>query len=127
MTDSAASAQRVLAEVSVGVRVRVHPALCEGWGNCHRFAAAVYPLGADGYLDLVRALPGVVRVESAKVWPKEDGSPTPAHRVVDAYFADYDAACAAVRTQAAGALFPETFRLGTGGVTVLFSDVEVDR
>lgn len=52
MTDSAASAQRVLAEVSVGVRVRVHPALCEGWGNCHRFAAAVYPLGADGYLDL---------------------------------------------------------------------------
>ncbi len=82
---------------------------------------------ADGYLDLVRALPGVERVESAKVWPKEDGSPTPAHRVVDAYFADYDAACAAVRTQAAGALFPETFRLGTGGVTVLFSDVEVDR
>jgi len=52
VTDSAASAQRVLAEVSVGVRVRVHPALCEGWGNCHRFAAAVYPLGADGYLDL---------------------------------------------------------------------------
>ena len=52
MTDTAASAQRVPAEVSVGVRVRVHPALCEGWGNCHRFAAAVYPLGADGYLDL---------------------------------------------------------------------------
>lgn len=35
-----------------GVRVRVHPSVCEGWGNCHRFAAAVYPLDADGYLDL---------------------------------------------------------------------------
>lgn len=79
---------------------------------------------ADGYLDLVRALPGVERVESAKVWPKEDGSPTPAHRVVDAYFADYDAACAAVATPAAGALFPATFGMGTGGVTILFSDVE---
>lgn len=79
---------------------------------------------ADGYLDLVRALPGAQRVESAKVWPKEDGSPTPAYRVVDAYFADYDAACAAVRTEQAGTLFPVSFGLGTGGVTILFSDVE---
>ena len=81
---------------------------------------------ADGYLDLVRALPGVRRLEAAKVWPKEDGSPTPAYRQVDAYFDDYDAACAAVRTEAAGALFPATFQLGTGGVKILFSDVEVD-
>jgi hypothetical protein len=84
---------------------------------------------ADGYLDLVRALPGTRRLEAAKVWPKEDGSPTPAYRQVDAYFDDYDAACAAacaaVRTQAAGALFPATFQLGTGGVKILFSDVEV--
>ena len=34
------------------VLVRVHPGLCEGWGNCHRFAAAVYPLDAEGYVDL---------------------------------------------------------------------------
>lgn len=34
------------------VLVRAHPGLCEGWGNCHRFAAAVYPLDAEGYLDL---------------------------------------------------------------------------
>ena len=79
---------------------------------------------ADGYLALVRALPGVERIESARVWPKEDGSPTPAHRIVDAYFADYEAACEAVKTPAAGALFPATFELGTGGVKVLFSDVE---
>ncbi len=82
---------------------------------------AVY---ADGYMDLVRALPGVQKVESSKVWPKEDGSATPAHRIVDAYFADYATACATLATAAAQALFPATFHLGTGGVTIIFSEVE---
>ncbi len=79
---------------------------------------------ADGYLDLVRALPAVEKVESAKVWPKEDGSPTPAYRTVDAWFADYDTACAAVTTEAAGVLFPKTFELATGGIRILMSDEE---
>lgn len=79
---------------------------------------------ADGYLDLVRALPGVQQVTSAKVWPKEDGSPTPAYRTVDAWFADYDAAAAATSTPEAGALFPRTFELATGGIRILFSEVE---
>ncbi len=35
-----------------GVRVRAHPGLCQGWGNCHQFAPEVYPLDADGHLDL---------------------------------------------------------------------------
>lgn len=35
-----------------GVRVRVHPGLCQGYGNCHRFAAAVFTLDAEGYVDL---------------------------------------------------------------------------
>jgi ferredoxin len=35
-----------------GVRVRTHPGLCLGWGNCHRFAPGVYPLDADGKVDL---------------------------------------------------------------------------
>jgi uncharacterized protein (TIGR02118 family) len=77
-----------------------------------------------GHLDLVRALPGATRVEAAKVWPKEDGSRRPAHRVVDVWFADYDAAVAATRSEAAQALFPAAFGLGPGGVTILFSDVE---
>ena len=78
---------------------------------------------AAGHLDLVRALPGVQRVETSKVWPKEDGSPTPAYRMVDLYFDDYAAACAAVTTPAAGALFPAAFGLATGGLKILFSDV----
>lgn len=75
---------------------------------------------------LARAVPGVLRVEESRVWPKEDGSPTPAYRMLDLYFADYDAACAAVATPAAGRLFPSVFGLATGGARILFSDVTAD-
>lgn len=34
------------------VRIRVHPGLCQGWGECHRWAPEVYPLGEDGRVDL---------------------------------------------------------------------------
>ena len=34
------------------VLVRVHPGLCEGWGNCHRWAPALYTLDAEGLIDL---------------------------------------------------------------------------
>lgn len=34
------------------VRVKVHPALCQGWGQCHRFAPGVYTLDEDGCVDL---------------------------------------------------------------------------
>lgn len=34
------------------VRVRVHPGLCEGWGNCHRWAPELYVLDDEGLIDL---------------------------------------------------------------------------
>ena len=77
-----------------------------------------------GHLDLARALPGLQRLEAAKVWPKEDGSPTPAYRIVDLYFTDYDAASAAVTTPEAGAWFGDVQRLGTAGFKAIFFDVE---
>jgi uncharacterized protein (TIGR02118 family) len=77
-----------------------------------------------GQVPLARALPGLLRLETAKVWPKEDGTPTPAYRVIDMYFADYDSASDAVTTAEAGELFPSIFGLATGGVRILFSDVE---
>jgi uncharacterized protein (TIGR02118 family) len=73
---------------------------------------------------LAKALPGLQRIETAKVWPKEDGTATPAYRTIDLYFTDYDAASAAVATEEAGALFPSIFGLATGGVRILFSDIE---
>ena len=68
-------------------------------------------------------LPKLERLESAKVWPKEDGTPTPAYRTLDLYFASYDDASAAVTTPAAADLFGA---LGDSGVPFsgLFSDIE---
>jgi uncharacterized protein (TIGR02118 family) len=78
----------------------------------------------DDQVSLARALPGLIRIETSKVWPKEDGTATPAYRMIDMYFADYDAASAAVSTPEAAAFFPSIFDLATGGVRILFSDVE---
>lgn len=32
------------------LRVKTHPGLCAGWGNCHRFAPDVYPLDDQGHV-----------------------------------------------------------------------------
>jgi len=34
------------------VLVRVSPGICEGWGECHKFASEIYPNGADGKVDV---------------------------------------------------------------------------
>jgi len=75
-------------------------------------------------VDLAKKLPGLQRIETSKVWPKEDGSPTPLYRMVDLYFSDYESASAAVTTQEAAALFPSILGLATGGVRIAFSDIE---
>ncbi|HEV2634061.1 MAG TPA: EthD family reductase [Actinocrinis sp.] len=83
-----------------------------------------FEAGHGDQIALAKKIPGVQRIESAKVWPKEDGSDTPAYRVLDLYFADYDAASEAVTTVEAGAFVGKVFELSTGGVKLLFSDVE---
>lgn len=79
----------------------------------------------DAYAEietLARTLPELRRVEAAKVWPKEDGTPTPAHRTLDLCFDSYEDASAAVATPAAGAFFQRL--VGTGvPFTGLFSDI----
>lgn len=81
----------------------------------------------DEQLEAARKIPGYTRFEASKVWPKEDGSPTPAYRMLDLYFPDYDSASAAVATPEAGAFFQAMAKLSTGGVRPLFSDVEIAR
>src|ERR1700730_17816492 len=76
-------------------------------------------------LTAARKIPGYLRLETSKVWPKEDGSPTPAYRMIDLYYPDYAAVSAAVATPEAGAFFVAIARLSTGGVRVLVSDIEV--
>jgi hypothetical protein len=72
-----------------------------------------------------RTLPKLQRVESARVWPKEDGTPTPAHRTLDLYFDSYEDASAAVATPAAGDLFQHLLATNTPFIA-LFSDIEED-
>jgi ferredoxin len=36
--------------MAADLKVRAHPGLCEGWGNCHRWAPEVYPLDDDGHI-----------------------------------------------------------------------------
>jgi ferredoxin len=49
-----------------GVRVRTHPSLCMGMGNCHRWAPEVYPLDDDGMIaiHILAVPPGL----SYKAW-----------------------------------------------------------
>jgi len=73
---------------------------------------------------LARKLPGLTQLQTSKVWPKEDGSPTPAYRLLDLYFADYAAASAAAAE--AGPLVAATKEHATGGVVIVFAEVLED-
>lgn len=76
------------------------------------------------HLALAAKLPDVQRIETAKVFPKEDGSPTPAYRTADVYFSDYDTCVAALGSPEGGAVIEDIFKLATGGVRLLVSDIE---
>jgi uncharacterized protein (TIGR02118 family) len=75
-------------------------------------------------LALARKLPGLTRLQASKIWPKEDGSPTPAYRMLDLFFADYAAASAAAGN--AGPLVGPTLEHATGGVLIAFAEVVED-
>ncbi|HXW78486.1 MAG TPA: hypothetical protein VEJ84_03255 [Acidimicrobiales bacterium] len=74
--------------------------------------------------ELLATIPYIQRVESAKVFPKEDGSPTPAYRTIDIYFVDYATACAALESPEAGKLAGGLVNAATGGIRFLLSDIE---
>lgn len=75
-------------------------------------------------LALAKQLPGVQRVESAKVWPKEDGSPTPAYRLLTMHFRSYDEASKAVTTEAASAFVGKVTEHADNGVRIVFAETE---
>jgi hypothetical protein len=64
-------------------------------------------------LSLADKFPRLERLESARVWPKEDGSPAPAHRTLDFYFDNYDDAAAAIASPAATEFVESLDRTGT--------------
>jgi uncharacterized protein (TIGR02118 family) len=72
-------------------------------------------------LAMARKLPGLTRLQASRIWPKEDGTATPAYRLLDLYFADYAAASAA--SAEAGNLVAATLEHATGGVLIAFAEV----
>jgi uncharacterized protein (TIGR02118 family) len=83
-----------------------------------------FEAGHDGQVALAKQIPGVQKVESSKVWPKEDGSATPAYRLLDMYFTGYDSASEAVTTGQAAEFVAKVKELATGGVRIVFAEVE---
>jgi hypothetical protein len=79
---------------------------------------------SPAYKESLGKIPDIQRVESAKVFPKEDGSPTPAYRTIDLYFPDYATACAALASPAARELAGGLVQSATGGIRFLLSDIE---
>lgn len=77
------------------------------------------------HAELAASFPDVLRVETAKVFPKEDGSPRPRWRTADLYFSDYDTACRAFLTPEAKAVLADAREMATGGVEFLLSDIEL--
>ena len=86
-----------------------------------------FEAGYPDQLALAAKMPGIDRLESSKVWPKEDGTPAPAYRLLDLYFTDYDTASDAAATVEAGAFFPSVIALATGGFRIVFADIEESR
>ena len=78
----------------------------------------------DVHVGLAGKIPHVTKAELAKVFPKEDGSPTPAYRTADLYFDTYESACTAVATPEGQAAIKDALEIGTGGVRFLLSDIE---
>ncbi len=76
------------------------------------------------HMALASKIPHVVRVEVAKVFPKEDGSPAPAHRVTELYFDSYESACASIASPEGQAAIKDALQIATGGVKFLLSDIE---
>jgi uncharacterized protein (TIGR02118 family) len=76
------------------------------------------------HIPLAMKIPNVRRAELAKVFPKEDGSPTPAYRTADLYFDSYKDACAAVATAEGQAAIKDAVQIATGGVRFLLSNIE---
>lgn len=86
--------------------------------------AAAFEAALPDILEKARALPGLRKLASSRVWPKEDGTPTPAFRTLVLDFDGYDEASAATAAPEGGAFFGAVVGATGGRITGLFLDVE---
>ncbi len=39
-------------ELGTPVRIKAHPGLCQGYGECHRWSQGLIPIDNDGHIDI---------------------------------------------------------------------------
>jgi len=86
--------------------------------------ADAFEAALPGILEAARALPGLRGLESSRVWPKDDGTATPAYRTLVLTFDGYDEASAATATPEGDAFFGAVIVATNGKITGLFLDAE---
>jgi len=79
---------------------------------------------ASTHMPLAKKLPDAQRIETAKVFPKEDGTPTPAYRTADVYYADYDTAVKSLSSPEGKAVADDIAKMATGGAQLLLSEID---
>lgn len=61
--------------------VQVHPGLCEGWGQCHRWASDIYTLDDEGHIDVQRL--SVPPADAERAWAAAEACPTGAITIIE--------------------------------------------
>lgn len=79
---------------------------------------------AERHRALVGAMPGLLRLETARCTTAADGSPAPFHRTADLWFASLSDVQAAFRSAAGRATAADLAELAPEGATVFISEVE---
>lgn len=86
-------------------------------------AQAGFDEAFPGLVEQAGTLPGVQAIERGSVWPREDGSESPASRTLGLLFAGYDEASAATASTEGYRFFQAFYRAAGERVTELFVDV----
>jgi uncharacterized protein (TIGR02118 family) len=81
---------------------------------------------AETHVPLARRLPGLQRLETARLLGTAEGGPAPYYRIAELRFADMEHLQAAAASPAGQALAADVAKFATGGVTVLVVRVDED-
>ena len=89
-------------------------------------AAAFERHYAETHVPLGRRLPGLQRLETARLLGTADGGAAPYYRIAELWFADVERFQAAAASPGGQALASDVTNFATGGVTVVVAQVDED-
>lgn len=78
----------------------------------------------DVHLPLARALPGVTRVETARVSPSPDGAEPAYYRIAELWFADLPSLGAAMNSPQGQTTAADMANFASGGATLFVSQID---